>query len=118
MAPARGAGGGFEERRSEGRVRTRFETLLSSGRHEGTGVLADISYSGALIEEATFQPEMGKELRVYVFVQPVSPFELRGVVVRHTERGFAIRTETADPEIRRLVDDAAAIVNVPRRKRS
>lgn len=108
--------GRFQERRSEGRVRTRFESLLSAGRQEGAGVLADISYHGALIEDATFQPEIGKELRIYVFVQPVSPFELRGTVVRHTETGFAIHYAADGEDLRRLVDDAAAIVNVPDRR--
>lgn len=112
---ANAAGDGLENRRREGRVPTRFESLYSAGRLEGAGVLADISYHGAQIENASIQPELGKELRIYVFVQPVCPFELRGSVVRHTPNGFAIEYETSDPEIRRLVDDAAALVRVPTR---
>jgi hypothetical protein len=104
-----------ENRRGEGRVRTQFETLYSAGRTEGAGVLADISYSGALIAEASLRPEVGDKLRLYVFVQPVSPFELIGSVVRVTEDGFAIEYELSDPEARRLVDDAAAIVTPPSR---
>lgn len=102
-------------RRVSGRVRTRFESLYSAGREEGAGVLADISYTGALVEEASLRPEMGKALRIYVFVQPVQPFELRGTVVRHTDHGFAVRIEGDDPEVRRFVDDAAAVVGVPLR---
>lgn len=100
-------------RRRDGRVSTQFESLYSAGRSEGTGTLADISYSGALIEGASLKPEIGKALRIYVFIQPVAPFELVGTVVRHTEQGFAIEypTPTSD-EVRRFVDDAAAIVNV------
>ena len=74
-----------ENKRGEGRVRTQFETLYSAGRAEGAGILADISYSGALIAEASLRPDIGDKLRLYVFVQPVSPFELIGNVVRHTE---------------------------------
>jgi hypothetical protein len=48
-----------------------------------------------------------------VFIQPVAPFELVGRVVRKTESGFAITLDLVDPEIRRLVDDVAAIVNQP-----
>ena len=104
-----------ENKRGEGRVRTQFETLYSAGRTEGAGVLADISYSGARIEEASLRPEVGDKLRLYVFVQPVSPFELIGSVVRVTEDGFAIEYELSDPDVRRLVDDAAAIVTTPPR---
>jgi hypothetical protein len=103
-----------ENRRRDGRVATQFESLYSAGRSEGTGVLADISYSGALIEGATLKPEIGKPLRIYVFVQPVAPFELMGNVVRHTDNGFAIEYPTPSDEICRFVDDAAAIVNIRR----
>jgi hypothetical protein len=92
------------------RVRTRFEALLSMGRREGAGVLADISYSGAHIEESSVVPEVGTEVRIYVFVQPVAPFALSGRVVRVTESGFAIAYKDLDDEVRRLVDDAAALV--------
>lgn len=105
------------DRRSSGRIQTRFELLYSAGRNEGTGTLADISYSGAMIEGATLKPELGKQLRLYVFVQPVAPFEVVGTVVRHTDTGFAISYPTLSEEVRRLVDDAAAIVSVSESRR-
>ena len=102
-----------ENRRTDGRVQTRFESLYSAGRTEGTGMLSDISYSGALLETATEQPEIGKPLRIYVFIQPVSPFELVGTVVRHTDNGFAIEFSQLSDELKRFVDDVGAIVNIP-----
>ena len=99
-------------RRRAGRVSTQFESLYSAGRTEGTGVLADISFTGAMVEGASMKPEIGKPLRIYVFVQPVAPFELVGTVVRHTENGFAIEYPDVSDEVRRFVEDAAAIVNV------
>lgn len=102
-------------RRREGRIPTRFEALYSTGRLEGAGVLLDISYSGALFGETSLEAEIGKTIRAYVFVQPVNPIELAGEVVRVTEDGFAIRYELSDPEVRRLVDDAAAVVSAPSR---
>lgn len=102
-----------EERRQDGRVKTRFESLIS-GSAEGVGVLVDISYSGAFIEEATASPQIGEKIRLYVFVQPVSPFHVEGNVVRRGESSFAIQYENLDPEVCRLVDDAAAIVKVPK----
>jgi hypothetical protein len=104
----------FDNRRDL-RIRTQFETLYSAGRMEGAGVLADISYSGARLDGVSHKPELGSVLRLYVFLHPVNPFELKGRVVRHTEKGFAIEYKDLDPEIRRLVDDAAAVVAQPKR---
>jgi hypothetical protein len=104
-----------ENRRTEGRVPTRFESLYSAGRTEGTGTLADISYSGALIEGTSSRPDIGSPLRIFVFIQPVSPVELVGEVVRHTEQGFAIEFSKLSEELKRFVDDVGAMVNVPAR---
>lgn len=98
------------DQRKHPRFRTRFDVLCAAGQAEGAGVLADISYSGARIEEASLQPELHSDVRLYVFVQPISPFELIGRVVRHGPGGFAIEYSVEDAEVRRLVDDVAAIV--------
>ncbi len=95
------------------RFRTRFDALATSGREEGAGLLTDISYSGARLEETSFQPEVGAKVTLFVFIQPVSPFELKGKVVHRSETGFAIEYLEENPEIQRLVDDVAAIVSVP-----
>ena len=77
---------------------------------EGAGVLTDISYSGARLESSSLTPELGTKVRLYVFVQPVSPFELVGEVVRTSPGGFAIAYQIESPDVRRLVDDVAALV--------
>jgi hypothetical protein len=88
---------------------------------EDDGMLADISYSGALIEGTTMQPEIGTRVVLYVYLKPPSafeakaPFELTGHIVRHSSTGFAIEYEdNLDPDVRRMVDDAAAVVAGPR----
>ncbi len=44
-----------------------------------------------------------------------TPFELVGHVVRHSSTGFAIENEhNFNPKVRRMLDDAAAIVAAPR----
>lgn len=101
------------ERRRSPRFRTRFDALISAGAQEGAGVLAEISYAGARLDEASVQPPVGSRIRLYVFVQPVAPFELEGYVSRHTEKGFAVTYELFDREIRRLVDDVTALVGSP-----
>lgn len=102
----------MDQRRSP-RLRTRFDALISAASDEGAGILAEISYSGARLEETSIQPPVGTRVALYVFVQPVSPFTLQGQVARLTESGFAVTYELFDPEIRRLVDDVGAIVAEP-----
>ena len=92
------------------RFKTRFDVVYASGRHEGDGELTEISYSGARIEGASLRPTEGTQVTLYIFIQPIAPFEIRGRVVRRTESGFAVDYELFDPKIRRLVDDVSAIV--------
>jgi hypothetical protein len=101
------------DQRGSQRFRTHFDALISSGREEGAGTLAEVSYSGARVESASTQPPIGARITLYVFVLPVSPFELTGQVARHTDSGFAVSYDLFDPEIRRLVDDVAALVHSP-----
>jgi hypothetical protein len=103
------------------RISIRLEAFYSYGRMEDDGMLADISYSGALIVGTTMQPEVGTCVTLYVYLKPPSafeaatPFKLTGVVARHHSDGFAIEYEDSlDPDVRRMVDDAAAIVAVSR----
>lgn len=101
------------EKRKEPRFRTRFDALYSTGPREGAAVLVDLSYSGARLDNVSLVPDLDTEVKLYVFVQPISPFEIVGRVTRTTERGFAIRYEIDDVELRRLVDDVSAIVTAP-----
>lgn len=98
------------EHRKSPRFRARFDALCASGKQQGAGVLVDISHSGARLEETSMQPEPGTKIRLYVFVQPVSPFELVGHVVRCNENGFAIEYTVESLDVQRLVDDVAALV--------
>lgn len=100
-------------RRRNPRFRTRFDALCSAGDREGAGTLADISRSGARLAGASFCPEPGTKIRLYVFIQPVSPFELVGEVVRGEGDTFAIRFASLDPAVGRLVEDVAAVVALP-----
>ncbi len=109
------------KRRRGYRISVRLEAYDSEDLVEVVGVLTNISYSGALIEDTSMQPEIGTPIVLYVFLKPpgafkaVSPFKLTGHVVRHSSTGFAIEYEHHfDPDIRRLVDDAAAILAAPR----
>ena len=100
-------------RRRDPRFKTRFDALYSAGATEGAGMLTEISSSSARLEHASLRPPLGTRVTIYVFVQPVAPFEVQGVVARHTETGFALHCDVADPTVRRLVDDVAALVAGP-----
>jgi hypothetical protein len=98
-----------------------LEVYFSEDLYEVIGTLTNISYSGALIEDTSMQPEVGTPCVLYLYLKPrgafkaVSPFRLTGHVVRHTSTGFAIEYEdTFDPDMRRMVDDAAAILTAER----
>ena len=101
-----------KDRRRSPRHRSRFDALVSAGEREGAGTLAEISYVGARLDDSSIQPPVGARVRLYVFVQPVAPFELAGIVTRHTETGFAIGFEPFDAAIRRLVDEVCARVTM------
>jgi len=67
------------------------------------------------------RPEIGTPVTLYVYLIPLSafealtPLELAGHVVRHSSNGFAIEyKDNLDPDVHRMVDDAAAVVAVPR----
>ena len=103
------------------RILIRLEVYCSFERVEGTASLANISYTGALVEDTTVRPEIGARVKLYVHLKPPcafeaeTPFELTGVVVRHSSNGFAVEFEdNHDPDVRRMVDDAVAIVAAPR----
>ena len=62
------------QRHRADRVLTRLKAYCSFGRVEGTAALADISYSGALIENTTMRPEMGTRVVLHVHLKPPEAF--------------------------------------------
>ncbi len=110
------------DKRPANRVPISLRAYYSFGRVDGVGVLADVSYSGALIEDiSTRPPEIGTPIVLCVYLisprafEKVASFELAGHVVRHSSTGFAIEYEdNHDPDVRRMLDNAAAIVAGPR----
>ncbi len=90
-------------------------------RVEGIASLVNISYTGVLLENTTMRPEIGTRITLYVHLKPPcgfeaeAPSELIGVVSRHSSDGFAVKFEDShDPDLRQMVDNAAAIVTTPR----
>ncbi len=102
----------MDPRRSP-RFRTRFDALISADSAQGAGVLTEIAYSGARLEEVSVIPPLGTRVTLYIFVEPVAPFTLEGHVVRTTGDGFAITYELFDANIRSMVDDVSSMVADP-----
>ncbi len=101
-------------RRAAERIRTEFETLYSSKRREGSGVLSDLSLLGAMLEEATLLPNVGEQVRLHLFPGGgVAPLMVFGGVVRLTESGFAVQFKEPAEAIRHLLEDAAGVPNLP-----
>ena len=99
------------------RVPIHLDTYYAYGWVEGAGVVANISYSGALIEGTPMQPDVGTPIVLHICLYPPSafempsPFELVGRVVRHSPSGFAVEYGSGvDSNVRRMVDNAAAIM--------
>ncbi len=100
-----------KDRRRAPRIKTRFGAVYSFEREEGEGFLASVSYFGALLENASVRPQLGTPVRVHVLLPNRDrAFELVGDVVLHTKRGFAIVYEERNEDLRRFIDDIAAIV--------
>jgi len=100
-----------------GRVPAPLRVHYSFDRLEGTATLVNISYSGALLQDPAPRPEIGTPLTLFLFLQHPRAFkadlpsELAGVVVRHSSDGFAVKFEdNLDPDVREMVDYAAALV--------
>ena len=108
-------------RRPDKRFPTQLETFYYARRVDAVGVVANISYSGALVEDTGVRPKIGTFVVLWVHLEPPSafaaetPFELDGHVVRHSSNGFAIEyKDNLDPDMRRMVDDAEAIMAASR----
>ena len=89
-----------------------FECLCSGFWRKGSGVLADISGSGALLEETSFVPVRGELVGLSLELPLPGACLLIGWVSRHTKRGFAIEFDESDAETQRLARDIGAIVPV------
>ena len=92
------------ERRGSVRARTLFDAVFSGGHDEGEGTLADVSSSGALIEDASLSPPLDADVHLAVFVEPTRVVEVTGVVTRRTGTGFAIRFKHCSSELALLLE--------------
>ena len=92
--------------RSTPRYKVPARIQYASGEREGSGRIANISFSGALIEPASPTPSPGTPLGLRASCLAFAG-ELSSEVVRTTHSGFAVRFTDLEPEalaaLRRLL---------------
>lgn len=81
---------------------------FSTGDTEGSGRLANLSETGALIRESTQRLYPGIKIRVRIEEGAgEGSVELQAAVVRETDDGFAVRFLQVAPELARILAEAA-----------
>ena len=95
--------------RKKQRINVRFGADYHGRRISGSGVVTNISESGALIDEAEPLLVSGGRIRLrFSFYDGSLPIEIGAVVVRPTETGFAVRFTGLDARLRSLLAMAVA----------
>jgi hypothetical protein len=100
---------GRGEARSSRRVDVEFSAEYASAGGSGNGTVRNISLGGALIDSPTPVDVECGELRIrFAFFPDAVPIEVRALVVRETEGGFAVRFVGLNGRIRALLGFALA----------
>lgn len=83
----------------------RSPVFFESAGQRGSGLLAEVSYSGARLELAGAHPANGETVLLYVWPpSQAEPFELVGRVVGSRDDGFAVEYEEVGQEICQWID--------------
>lgn len=93
-------------RQSERRDAPRFpgRVHFSAGRMEGTGLIEDLSLSGANIAEADCCPALGSRVRLsFATGESQSPLYASGKVIRRRPSGFALRFEAVERSLQNFL---------------
>jgi len=102
---------GRGEARSTRRVEVAFSAEYAGEEVSGSGTVRNISLGGARIETATPLGVDAGELRIrFAFFTDAVPIEVRALVVRETEDGFAVRFVGLNGRVRALLGFALARV--------
>ena len=98
-----------QERRRAFRFRIKGPVHFEAGFTEGWGTLADISTTGARIDDADPRLKEGSSVRMMIsLVEGALPVKLKAKVVRETETGFAVEFVELEPRLKQLIRLAVA----------
>ncbi len=92
-----------ERRRRAPRVPVHFSCEFYGRKVQGTGMVRNISVSGALIEEAEPLLISGTEIHMRFVLGTDTVVEVTAEVARETEGGFAVRFDTMDARVRAVM---------------
>ena len=91
-------------KRSHQRAEVDIVVLCASGTERGSGILASLSLSGALLETTSIQPPLGAAVEIRIRLpNDDEPLALAGFAVRHSTSGFAIQFSTSAEVVRQLL---------------
>ena len=88
------------------RVGVKFPVEFSGrqNRGAGSGFVSNISSTGALLEDADALLVGGAEITLrFSFFEDSTPVEIRAVVTRETEQGFAVHFLEMSPRVRAVL---------------
>jgi hypothetical protein len=100
------------ERRDSDRVVANFECMCTGYKRKGSGLVTDISNTGAMLEETSFIPVRGELVGLAIQLTAGESSLLIGWVTRHTKTGFAIEFDESSPHTKRMIEEIGAIVPV------
>ncbi len=91
--------------RSHPRAEVEIIVQCASGTDQGSGTLASLSLSGALLEETSIHPPLGALVDIR-FRRPgdKKPLELAGTLLRYSASGFAIRFTSSPKIVRQILE--------------
>jgi Trk K+ transport system NAD-binding subunit len=92
----------FERRKP--RANVRFRVAYRGPSFEGTGIVLNISTTGALIEDADRLLMTGIDIMLaFSFFEDSVPIEVPAEVVRETEQGFGVQFRKLNPRTRSVL---------------
>jgi hypothetical protein len=91
------------DRRRAARIPTRFVAVYSAQRTEGTGMLKNVSRTGALIETKQVVRSLGAAVRAEVVVGDDHRVSVSGTVARFDESGFGVHFDGVSAELLELL---------------
>ena len=98
------------EPRESGRFDANFECVCAGTTQTGSGILEDISRTGALIENTPVTPDRGEIVGLSLDLAGFGCIVLIGRMVRRTMTGFAIEFDHLDADAELFIDNVASLV--------